>query len=401
MKNKNESRRSFLKGSLLLGGVGIFGPSQALAQVIADDSGIKILTGPYLQTNFQDDMHIQWISNKEAHGWVEYGMEPTNLDRIAYGESKAGLRPVGCIHRIVLKDLQPGATYYYRIVCKEIQDFQPYKLSYGAEVRSPIESFIALENRKDEVSFVMLNDIHDRPHSIGYLLDLDKDKQRDFVFFNGDIFDYQTDQQQLIDHFFNPIVDSFAKNTPFLYARGNHETRGKFARTFADYFSEVGYQAFTYGPVRFVVLDSGEDKKDSHPVYGGIVDYDGYREQQARLLEREITSPAFKEAAFRVVLVHIPPVATDPQWHGSNHAASLFQPLLNKGKVDLVLSGHIHQCKFFGPTSGANNYPIVTGGGPKDGSRTLIKLHADMKQIKVEMIGDLGQKIDELFVYRK
>lgn len=291
MKNKNESRRSFLRGGLLIGGMSILGKPQVLVGAVGDNVDFAILTGPYLQTGFKNDMQIQWICNKDAHGWIEYGVDKDNLDKVAYGEAKAGLLPAGRIHRIGLQELVPGTTYYYRIVCKEIADFQPYKLTFGKEIKSPIESFLAIDIHKKEVSFLMLNDIHDRPQSINHLLRMDDGRQRDFIFFNGDMFDYQRDERQIINQFLNPIVSSFAKNIPFLYVRGNHETRGSFARNFADYFSEVGYQAFTLGPIRFVVLDSGEDKSDSHPVYGGIVDYDGYRKQQAQWLEQEIARP--------------------------------------------------------------------------------------------------------------
>ena len=102
---------------------------------------------------------------------------------------------------------------------------------------------------------------------------------------------------------------------PFIFVRGNHETRGKFAREFPDYFHQVGYAAFTLGPVRFVILDTGEDKPDTEPVYAGIVDFDGYRIEQAAKLKLEIESKAFKKAAFRIVMMHIPPRFSG-EWHG-------------------------------------------------------------------------------------
>lgn len=186
-----------------------------------------------------------------------------------------------------LNNLEPGANYYYRVVSKEIKEFQPYKLTYGTVLAADVQSFINTDTNKAEVNFVMLNDIHDRPQSIPTLLDLDKGTKHDFVFFNGDIFDYQTNEPQIIDHFLQPCTNAFAKNIPFVYVRGNHETRGKYCRELPQYFASVGYDAFTLGPVRFVILDTGEDKEDTHPVYAGIVDFDEYRREQAVLLKRK------------------------------------------------------------------------------------------------------------------
>lgn len=59
--------------------------------------------------------------------------------------------------------------------------------------------------------------------------------------------------------------------------RGNHETRGSFARQLKDYFFYPEgnyYTAFTRGPVRFVMMDSGEDKTDDNWEYSGLVSFD-------------------------------------------------------------------------------------------------------------------------------
>jgi predicted phosphodiesterase len=396
-----ENRRTFLKGGLVLGGLALLSPERAISSPISNQADeFKIITGPYLQTNFGNSISILWITSKDSSSWVEYGESPDKLDRKAYGKSSLGLKPAGRLNCVKLENLKPGATYYYKIVSKEIKDFQPYKLTYGDMISGGIESFLNADVAKDEISFVMLNDIHDRPKSIAQLLDLDKGNKRDFIFFNGDVFDYQTDEKQIIDHMLQPCVDYFAKSTPFVYVRGNHETRGKFARDFAAYFDHVGNTAFTLGPVRFVILDTGEDKADSHPVYAGIVDFDQYREAQAVWLENEINRKEFKNAAFRVVMMHIPPRYSGDE-HGAVHCTKLFEPIMNRGKVDLVLSGHTHQYKIHQPDKKLNNYPIVIGGGPRDGSRTLTKIKATTKKIQVSIVDDSGKEVGNYLGLKK
>jgi predicted phosphodiesterase len=396
-----ENRRTFLKGGLLLGGLTLLRPSKVISSsVLAPADDFKIITGPYLQTNFGNSISILWITSRNSASWVEYGESPDKMDMKAYGKSELGLKPAGRLNQVKLKNLKPGLTYFYKVVSREINDFQPYKLTYGETISSSTERFVNTNTSKDEVSFVMINDIHDRPKSIPQLLDLDKSNKRDFIFFNGDVFDYQTDEKQIIDHMIQPCVDYFAKNTPFVYVRGNHETRGVFARDFAAYFDHVGYTSFTLGPVRFVILDTGEDKEDSHPVYAGIVDFDHYREEQAAWLEQEISRKEFKNAAFRIVLMHIPPRYSG-DGHGAVHCTQLFEPLMNRGRVDLVLSGHTHQYKVHPPVQNRNSYPIIIGGGPRDGFRTLTKVSANSKNVQVNMIDDSGKEVGSYKVARR
>jgi len=396
-----ENRRTFLKGGLVLGGLALLSPEKVISSPVhIQDDQFKILTGPYLQTNFGNSISILWITSKNSASWVEYGETADKMDKKAYGRSELGLKPAGRLNCVKLENLQPGATYFYKIVSREIIDFQPYKLTYGDSVSGAAESFVNTNVAKEEISFVMINDIHDRPKSIPQLLDLDKGNKRDFIFFNGDVFDYQTDEKQIIDHMLQPCVDYFAKTTPFVYVRGNHETRGKFARDFAAYFDHVGYTAFTLGPVRFVILDTGEDKEDTHPVYAGIVDFDRYREEQAVWLEHEVNRKEFKNAPFRIVMMHIPPRYSGDA-HGAVHCTQLFEPIMNRAKVDLVLSGHTHQYKVHGPAPKLNSYPIIIGGGPKDGFRTLTKITANRKQVQVSMMDDSGKEVGAYTVSRK
>ena len=62
-----------------------------------------------------------------------------------------------------------------------------------------------------------------------------------------------------------------------------------------------------------IMLDTGEDKSDTHPVYAGLTDFDNYRSEQARWLEKIVKSKEFKKAKYRIVISHFPLVA-DKEW---------------------------------------------------------------------------------------
>lgn len=351
------------------------------------------LAPPYLQMLGPDRMSIRWITNQPSYGWVEYG-ENGSTDKKAHFVTNGLVNAYNRVHEVVLEGLLPGKTYLYRVASKEIKEFQPYKLTYGETINSEVHSFSTLEPYTKEVSWLVLNDIHDRPASFGHLLNLNGNDPYDFVFLNGDMFDYQTDEKQIIDHLLAPCAACFASKKPLLFVRGNHETRGKYARHLKDYFSSPGgeYFAFQAGPVFAIALDTGEDKEDSHPVYAGIVDFDAYRQQQAVWLEKQMQTRAFKKAKFRVVMMHIPPFYSG-EGHGTLHCRNLFSPLFNKNKVDLVIAGHTHRYGVHKPAPGEHNYPIIIGGGPKEGSRTLIKVKAGQHHLRVQMLDDKGTEV--------
>jgi predicted phosphodiesterase len=393
------SRRGFLSSFAKAGIAATFLPETLLVTphlVIPahPEKGHVFLALPYLQEPTPSSMTVMWITNLPCYSWVEYGATQA-LGKKTHRVTNGIVEAYNRINRISLNGLQPGTTYYYRVCSREITGFEPYKLTYGNTIQSDIYSFTTAPEQPGSVSWLIMNDIHDRPYSIPHLMKMNGNEPYDFVFFNGDIFDYQTSEQQIIDHMLQPCTDSFATQKPFLYVRGNHETRGKYRSELVHYFSNPegrSYYSFTHGPVHVTVLDTGEDKPDDTPVYAGIVDFDTYRQEQREWAAQVMQSRAFKKAPFRVVLMHIPPFYSG-DWHGTMHCRELFNPLFNKYKIDLCISGHTHKHGVHPPVAGQHHYPIVIGGGPKEGARTLIKIRADKKSFNLQMLDDSGKEV--------
>lgn len=395
MSKKNKGRRKFLGDVSKMALVGTSLPLVSAATVPTKRSvPFGFVCAPYLQNATENSVHILVITNANAHSWVEYGEEELELigETLKDGFVAANNR----LNGIELNDLKPGTTYKYRVVSREIIKFDPYDLVFGQTVKGDIHTFQTPHSDSDKVSCLILNDIHDRPHSFSDLLSLNKDFEFDFVALNGDMFDYQTDEQQLIDHLIAPCTDLFASEIPFLMIRGNHETRGKFARNIKDYFAFADneyYFSFKQGPVHWIVLDSGEDKADDDKEYGGIVSFDAFREKQAIWLERELQKKEVQQCKYRIALMHIPPFYSG-DWHGTMHCRKLFHPLFEKYNVDMVISGHTHSYGIHPPNS-EHNYPVIVGGGPKTGNRTLIQLKAGNQELDIKMIRDDGVKVGE------
>lgn len=396
------NRRSFLEKALKIGALSALSSTAFGETAVSADGKNAFVTGPYLQNIGPTEATIMWGTRNNSLSWVEYGAG-NSLSLKGYRYRNGHVEANNKINKITLKDLKPGTTYKYRILSAEILNFQPHKVEYDKPIQSPIYTFKTPGLNDEEVKLIIFNDIHDRPQSIPYLLYRHgytaNKPDFDFVVFNGDCFDNVNTEQQVFDHLIGPAVDCFAKEIPFILTQGNHETRGAFSRNLPDYFAyptEEYYYAFTQGPVRFVVMDSGEDKTDDNWEYSGLAAYDPYRVKERSWLEKEIESDAFKKAPFRVVLIHIPPFHSG-DWHGPLHNRELFAPLFAKGKVDLVLSGHTHRYGVHQPDT-SHPYPIVIGGGPLEGNRTLMKLHITSKELNLRMIRDDGEEVGKYSV---
>lgn len=363
---------------------------------------IEIVAGPYLQCPSETSMTVMWITDCNATSWVEYGRGEALDGRAVY--SRDGLIDADVtVHRVTIEGLKAGQAYRYRVCSKEILKFEPYEVTYGDTVTGETHEFTTLDRGKGKFSFIVLNDIHEHNELFAALLGQAKPEPYDLVFLNGDILNHIENQRQIIDHVLTPCVEGFASQVPFVYVRGNHEARGRFARRLPDYIASPSnryYYSFDHGPVHFVVLDGGEDKEDSHWAYSGLVDYDRYREAQRQWLAGEIRSEAFGKAAFRVAIVHVPAGESD-EWHGPTDMYRKWRPLLNEGKIDLMICGHIHSFMVCKPEPGVRDYPMVVGGAPKAGAATVIRVNADAETLEVTATSDVGKVVGTYAVTKR
>ena len=410
MKSNNTSRRLFITKSI----TGIAGSVIASGLPItvmatnkeSDDEELiddlhHFLTKPYLQAPGTDAMTIMWLTNQLCLNWVEYG-ETNQLGNKAQQVINGLVTTNSKINCVNITNLKPNTKYFYKVFSKQIIDFQPYKTTFGETINSEIYHFTTVNPKATDVNWLVLNDIHDRPESFGDLIKLNGENPYDFVFLNGDMFDYQTDEKQIIDHLLNPCSE-FSSTKPFIYVRGNHETRGKFSRNLFDYyynFNKREYYSYERGPVFTIVLDTGEDKKDTHPVYAGAVDFDKYREEQAIWLEQQMNTKAYKKAKFRVVMMHIPHLHSDEE-HGTIECRRLFGPLFEKYKIDLFVAGHTHEYGMYEPNEKEHSYHFVIGGGPEKSTRTLIRIGANLTTLNLQMLKDDGSEIGKFVINSK
>jgi hypothetical protein len=219
----------------------------------------------------------------------------------------------------------------------------------------------------------------------------------DLVFFNGDSLSHLESDTQILERCLRPAGELFAGRVPLMLVRGNHETRGKYARELKSYLRLPGgryFYSFDHGPVHFIVLDTGEDKEDGHWAYSGLTDFEAYRKAEAEWLRQEVQTPAFKNASFRVLIAHMPFFGNDRtrvSGAGPTSSRAHFGEILNNAGLDLHIAGHTHRADWVEPAAGANRFPIVVGGGSARGSNTLTRVDVSPSALVITQTTDDGK----------
>jgi len=301
-------------------------------------------------------------------------------------------------HKIRIDGLESGQKYRYRLFSKEIVQFKPYEVTFGGSIASGVYQFETLDTKKAAFSFGVVTDIHGSSARLDTLLQTFSWNGIDMMFYAGDCLDWFEDEKQIFEGFLDVSVDRFAKEIPLIYVRGNHETRGNFARNLMDYFPHSSgrfYYSFDHGPVHFIILDSGEDKPDSHAVYAGLVDFDRYRDEQAAWLKEDIQSESFKKALYKVVFSHMPP-DEDSRGYGEQYLGKVWTPILNEADIDLLLCGHKHRFSRIEPIEGKNKYPILILGRDM-----IIKADVSQERISGVITRSNGDVLDRFSILPK
>lgn len=387
-------RRNFLKALTTIGIASTVTSSHAATELLRNDEKFQFLCEPYLQNFTKESITICALVNKPSLTWLEMIDANNNVIETIY-QTEDGMRNANTDFFKFIVNHQ-GKNFHYRIVSKEVTRFEAYKIQYGEEIVSTIiKTKLPFKKTDDETNVIILNDIHENSTSYQALLNKKAIHDSDLVFLNGDLFNYVSKQEDLSSKLLAPTSLLFASETPFIMVRGNHETRGSFARQYKQYFDypeNKFYQAFSLGGVFWIVLDGGEDKPDNHEVYAGTVDYDNYRLEQKKWLTDILNSKECKKAKHKIVVNHIPWFHSD-DWHGTLHTRACFHDLLQKHKVDALISGHTHTYGFYPPDQD-HNYHVIIGGGPKEGNRTLIEVNTHKNNLSIILRHEKGNIIN-------
>jgi UDP-2,3-diacylglucosamine pyrophosphatase LpxH len=331
---------------------------------------------------------VIWTTNKPSIPGVQI-TSPDGKKRFVRNSHDGNVDGGGTVHKVRIEGLEPGTKYNYEVIAVQVLKYQAYAIYYGDTLKRKAENFVTFPLKSDKISFSVINDVHENSGKMGSYLRNGNPADEDLYFFNGDMVEFLQETDQLFPGFIDTAVTYFARQKPFYFVRGNHETRGFKARelkNFFDFKDDRYYYSFDLGPVHFVVLDCGEDKPDNNRYYYGLADYDSYRLEELEWLKNEIKSQAFRNAKHRIVIVHMPVILEERQGWGMRFLSDNFGPVLRNAGIDLMISAHTHRNSFYDSTKSGFDYPVLVNS-----NNSFVEVDADLQNIKA-IVRDVAGK---------
>lgn len=303
----------------------------------------KLTRGPYLQIGTPTSVVVKWRTDAATYTKVFYGTTSNSKTQMVKNDA------VVTEHEITITGLQPNTVYYYGIDNNgEIKEGADYYFKTAP-----------LPGSKQKIKIWAMGDMGDgspnqRSVRDAYLNSIKNDNtQTDVVLLLGDnAYAIGTDEEYQYN-FFNIYQDYFLKNNVLWAVPGNHEYySGAQNRRDVSYFqifslptkAEAGgvvsgsemYYSFDYANVHFVALDSYGIEEDRYRLYDTL-------SPQVEWLKKDLIT---NKQPWTIVMFHHPPYTRNS--HDSDYEEQLklirqnLNPILERFKVDLVLSGHSH-----------------------------------------------------------
>lgn len=312
----------------------------------------KITTDPAVFDCGNDYYAVVWATSTKGSGCVKYTY---NGEEKVIWDSVAGIiRTDDKIHSVLVpkKELQ-GNKYK---VCSQYVGFKyGYSAATGKIVESNEYSFCGLP-KDDGIKILVAADIHEMESEMKKSLEYFKNENPDFVALLGDVTSTMETKDQFANNFLKYANILSKGEIPVVYARGNHETRGEFGAEMMKYIpveTDGFYFTFDFGSLGGIVLDSGEDKEDSHPEYSGLVNFEEYRNKQFNWLEA-LEKNEFENNRYTIAFSHNPVL--------NNHFGKDWTAPLKSLETDLIMGGHYHISEL---RETENEIPVFFVGGKK------------------------------------
>jgi Predicted phosphohydrolases len=364
----------------------------SLVLYLVDYGKVKITSGPCIQITDGSNIEVIWTTNKKSTGFVEYGPDEKNIARV-YSSEKGIIDANTTVHRVVVP-VSGQSKIVYRVGSTKINNYFQNNVEYGNTVISKFREYVD-NSSKDKVTFYILNDIHEDSNVFKRFL---SGNDYDFVVLNGDAVNSVDNDDVIVSKILKPLSLYTNGTKPFYFVRGNHETRGAKLRDLPQYISLPDnryYYTFKFGPVSAVVLDSGEDKVDSHEEYSGLSDFKAYRENETKWIETLSQNGVLKNGQYEIAFVHIPlnSYETEKSPYFAKDYQQRWVELLNNMKIDAVFSGHTHEPAVIDKDGVKYSFPTFIGGGEYGAEKdyAAVRVEASKDAMKVYYIKYNGE----------
>jgi predicted phosphodiesterase len=303
-------------------------PSPRQAQAASPEASPRILIGPYVSAVGSSSASVLWVSEPGERGVpvsVRGGGRAFEVPSVA--SPVAGRAEM--LHAARLDGLRPFTRYQYRV-----------RPGNGAAAGS----FRTAPAGPTAFRFVVYGDTRSRPDQHRLVAAAIAREDPAFVICAGDLVADGQKWELWGPEFFDP-ARAYLSRAAFWPVRGNHEGDAVLMRALFDLVGGNYYYSFDAGNAHCVVLDNyAPDRR-------AMLDW--LKDDLARS-RADWTFVAYHEPTFNV------------GGHGSTWGQDDVLPILERGGVDFVLTGHSHLYERFLPIGPAGAKPvihIVTAGG--------------------------------------
>jgi hypothetical protein len=354
--------------------------------------GSPVVSGPA-----PDAITVLQPLQRHATGFLEFALDDGPYRRV--DAEQAGLR---CFDEHVLKFRLPplpgGRTVRYRITARtagwvKVKQFYHGELKFGPTQAAAEFTFRTLAPSGDSTKIAVWNDTHENSATLQALHGLTVALKPDVLVWNGDQSNDVHFERDMAGQFLAPDALGITERWPLAYVRGNHDVRGPAAHSlprFTGTPDDRFYYGFRTGPLAALVMDTGEDKPDDSPNFGGMVSFQAMQQRQARWLDTIVQEPWFRDAPHKVLFCHIPLwftrdiFPTHRRWECHHVCRELWMPGLVRAGVKLIVSGHTHDHRWMPAREGQPVAQLI-GGGPQPRQATFIQITANRDSLGARM----------------
>ena len=289
----------------------------------------------------------------------------------------------GTVHSVRATGLRENTVYEYWV---------PGAADFG--------EFRTLSSTPGDFAFILTTDIHCRARQLADLLKQPQAQNAELLFLLGDQIDASMVRENHYDGFLDDLLAVWKR--PFYCLYGNHESRGAARNSFYEPFcgNGPGYWSFVHKGVCFVLLDTDHD---------GRISPDCLKEQ-TEFLRRTVKTPEFRQAQWRVLLLHVPlTFRPDKRWGEDNFALMQALTPAERDSFDAAFSGHTHvYCRTRpGEKTVFSAYPKLARTkirpfafpeftGPQLG---LIRVEKTADTLAVEVFAPSGERLDRQVIH--
>lgn len=291
----------------------------------------------------EDEYQIMVCVNAPCLMWVQVGEEKY------FDESNGILRSNVTTHRMRVPASELNAAKEYTLCWRKIIDRKPYFPESEDEVQV---SYPFRPLPEDRIVMYHISDAHNMvsaPVAAARHFEV-KYGKIDLLVLNGDIPNH-SGEIAYFDTIYEIVSHLTEGQIPTVFSRGNHDLRGFYAETIAEYtpnWNGNTYYTVRLGSVAAVLLDCGEDKVDSCEAYGHTMCCHQFRKRQSRWLRQVAESKIFDDPAlkYKLVISH-KPFSVRQEADRFNIEPDIYgewcSVLKNEIHPDLMISGHHHE----------------------------------------------------------